>query len=193
MKTLVFGLFAIGILITSNSYGFGRKKMQLSELKGVTETQVAKQTGKAMIMVRGKAAELIFRMMKREREERTDSEALKWIGSKSGSEMIVKGRQITCSMISWGKKKHEDYACSFEMDRTGTLSATKTAFSPTTFNLAKTSTGSKAFKEKGRSLASVTPTTTYSKGLAYLVYDKPGNQKRAENAMIVFQIGRAHV
>ena len=93
MKTLVFGLFAIGILITSNSYGFGRKKMQLSELKGVTETQVAKQTGKAMIMVRGKAAELIFRMMKREREERTDSEALKWIGSKSGSEMIVKGRQ----------------------------------------------------------------------------------------------------
>lgn len=174
------------ILSPTESYGFGKKKMQVSELKGVTETQVALNEGKASVLVRGKAAELIFRMMKEKQEEQTDTDALKTVGGKNSAQLTVKGKQVTCSKIS--KKDASDYACAFELDQNGSLSAANEAFAPATFNLARTETGSKLFKKKkNRSLASVAPAAAFNKGQAYLVYDEPGQARSSENAMIVFR------
>jgi hypothetical protein len=189
MQKNLVALFALGtLLVTTDSYGFGHKKMQISELKGVTETQVALNEGKATVMVRGKAAELLFRTMKTQQEEQIDTDALKWIGAADGAEWTVKGKQITCSKLLGGKKKQEDYACAFSLDQAGTLSAAAEAFDTSNFNLARTETGSNLFRKKSRSLASVAPPpATYSKGLAYLVYDEPGKQRSSRNALIVFR------
>lgn len=178
------------LLAAGNSYGFGARKMQVSELKGVTESQVAKNEGKASVMVRGKAAELVFRMMKQQQEEQTDTDALKWVGTKNGAHWLVKGKQVSCSKVSNQKTKQDDFACAFEFDDQGNVAAGGEAFSPAVFNLAKTETGSKLFskkKAKGRGLASVATDTTYSKGQAYLVYDEPGKARQSENALIVFR------
>ncbi|MGZ3651160.1 MAG: hypothetical protein ACXVB9_09885 [Bdellovibrionota bacterium] len=181
-------LFTLAFLFaaTPNSFGFGHKKMQVSELKGVTETQVAAADGKGSVMVRGKAAELLFRTMKQQQEEQTDTDALKWIGAKDGAEVTVRGKQVTCSKIS--KKTQEDYACAFNLETNGTVAAAADVYNPSTFNLARTATGSKVFKKKNRAIASVAaPSATYSKGQAYLVYDEPGKQKTSETALIVFR------
>jgi hypothetical protein len=187
MTKSYLALAAFGLLVhAETSWGFAKKPMQITELKGVTETQVASGENKASVMVRGKAAELLFKVMKEKQEEQTDTEALKWIGSKDGAEWTVKGKQITCSKIA--KKTAEDYACAFEIDQTGSLAAANDVYVPDTFNLTRTATGSKVFKsKKNRAIASVAPLAAYSKGLAYLVYDEPGQAKKSENAMIVFK------
>jgi hypothetical protein len=175
---------SVAILFSSKtSYGFGKKMMQISELKGVTESQVAVNENQAHVFVRGKAAELLFKVMKDKQEEQIDTEALKWMGSKNGAQFTVKGKQITCTRVT--NQKAEDYACAFDIDQTGSLTAVNEAFVPETFNLARTETGSKLFKKKkGRAVASA---TSFNKGLAYLVYEKPGEQRRSENAMIVLK------
>jgi hypothetical protein len=169
-----------------NGHAMGGKKMQISELKGVTETQVALAEGKANVMVRGKAAELLFKVMKQKQEEQTDTDALKWIGAKDGAEWTVKGKQITCSKIA--RKKAADYACAFDLDKSGNLAAAGQAFDVNAFNLSRTATASKLFqKKKNRAIASVAPLASYNKGRAYLVYDEPGKQRASEEAMIVFR------
>lgn len=185
MKTVTTSLFAVAFLfVATDSFGFGQKKMQVSELKGVTETQISQKDGKATIMVRGKAAELIFRTMQERQEEQTDTAALALLGSKDGAEVTVHGKQVTCSKIS--KKKAVDYACAFDLEKGGNVAAVHDVYDPTKFNLARTETGSKVFKKRG--LASVgAPETTLNKGQAYLVYDTPGKARSAESALIVFR------
>jgi hypothetical protein len=188
MKTVTTSLVATALLFTAaDSFGFGQKKMHVSELKGVTETQVSQKDGKATIMVRGKAAELIFRTMQKRQEEQTDTAALALLGSKDGAEVSVHGRQVTCSKIS--KKKAVDYACAFDLEKGGNVAAARDVYDPTKFNLARTETGSKVFKKmKSRGLASVAaPETTFNKGQAYLVYDSLGNARAAESALIVIR------
>lgn len=179
------------ILAVPESHGFGSKKLNVSSLKGVTETQVAKGEERASILVRGKAAELIFRMMKESQAEQADSEVAHAAG-KGSSHWVAKGKQISCSRVE--KKNQHDYACAFELDREGSVMAGIEPYSPAVFNLAKTNTGSKLFKnakKEGRSLASVGPAAAgpakYSKGAAYIMYDKPEKKRDSENALIVFR------
>jgi hypothetical protein len=187
MTKTILAISSLALFFAADSsYGMGGKKMQISELKGVTETQVALNEGKANVLVRGKAAELLFKVMKEKQEEQADTAALKWIGSKDGMEWKVRGRQITCSKIK--KKKVEDYACAFELDQKGSVAAASEAFDVNTFNLTRTATASKLFKNsKSRSLASASANTSFNKGLAYLVYDEPGKQRASKEAMIVFR------
>jgi hypothetical protein len=188
MTKVITSLFAVAFLFTAtDSFGFGKKNMQITELKGVTETQVSQKEGRATIMVRGKAAELIFNTMKKRQEEQTDTAALALIGNKDTAEVSVYGKQVTCSKIT--KKKAADYACAFDLEKGGTVAAAREVYDPTKFNLARTETGSKVFKKlNSRGLASVgAPETTLNKGQAYLVYDTPGQANKAESALIVFR------
>jgi len=188
MKTVTTSLFTVSfLLMATNSFGFGQKKMQVSELKGVTETQVSQKDGKATIMVRGKAAELIFRTMQKRQEEQTGTPALALLGSKDGAEVTVYGKQVTCSKIS--NKSALDYACAFDLEKGGNVAAAREVYDPKKFNLARTETGSKVFKKmNSRGLASVSaPETTLNKGQAYLVFDAPGKARAAESALIIFR------
>lgn len=187
MTRTILALTSLALFFTAEtSFGFAKKPMQISELKGVTETQVLAGTWKANVLVRGKAAELLFKTMKEKQEEQTDTEALKLIGSADGTQWTVRGKRITCSKIA--RKNAADYACAFDLDQTGSLAAADDVFSPNTFNLAHTETGSKLFKKKSnRSLASVGPLASYNKGLAYLVYNEPGKARNSEAALIVFR------
>lgn len=191
MNKYLYSAFAVSILFTStDGHAMGRKKLNVAELKGVTESQVSKADGKATVMVRGKAAELVYRMMKEVKSEQLVSEALKMASAKGVKHMSVKGRQVSCSKMSNPKRKQDDYACSFEIKDDGTVWAGGEAFNPVAFNLARTETGSKIFKKaQARGLASVTPApaATYSTGQVYLVYDEPGKQSKSENALIVFR------
>lgn len=188
MKYLLTAFVMASLFIGSDGYAMGRKKMHVSELKGVTESQVAPSDDKAIVMVRGKAAELVFRMMKKEQSIHTESEAQKLSVAKNPAHVTVTGKQVSCSKISSVKNKQADYACAFEVLKDGSVSAVVEAFNPAAFNLARTETGSKFFKKaKGRGLASVAPTATYSTGKAFLVYDKPGKHRDSENTLIVFR------
>jgi hypothetical protein len=181
-------MLTVAALSTTDALAMARKKMHVAELKGVTESQVNMNEGKASILVRGKAAELVFRMMKEEQKEVADSEALKLTAAKGATHHTIKGKQVSCSKIENPKKKQADYACAFDLKGDGTVWAANEAFNPSTFNLARTETGSKLFKKKpGRGLASATPTAAYSAGQAFLVYDEPGKQRNSENALIVFR------
>jgi hypothetical protein len=175
------------------SHGFGGKKMNVTSLNGVTETQVAKGEDHASVLVRGKAAELIFRMMKDRQAEQPESEVAQMAGTGT-NHWVAKGQQISCSKVQ--KKKKTDFACAFELSHDGSVSAGLEPYTPTVFNLAKTNTGSKFFKNtapasKGRSLASVAPAGTgpakFSKGAAYVMYDKPENKRDSDDALIVFR------
>lgn len=187
MTRIILSVSCLTLLFAANtSYGFGSKPMQVSELKGVTEAQVSVADGKANVLVRGKSAELLFKVIKQKQEEQTDTDALKWVGSADSTETTVRGKQITCSKVT--KKDAADYACAFVVDSTGTLSSADETYNVSAFNLARTETGSKVFKKKkDRSIASVAPTASFDKGAGYVLYDKPGNQRNAEQSMIVFR------
>lgn len=185
MKYLVCGFVALSFFVsTSTVYGFGKKKMNTTEIKGTTETQIAKDVSgtKVHVMVRGKAAELLFKMIRETKTELDISEALAMLDG--AKQWTVNGKQITCSKIE--KKKKEDYACSFDLADGGEAFAGMDPFTPSVFQLAKTSTPAKFFKNKkpGRSVASSSP-VVYSKANAYVVYDKTTKKTGSQDAMIV--------
>lgn len=187
-RNLTFAfMLTVAAFSTTDAFAMARKKMHVAELKGVTESQVNMAEGHASVLVRGKAAELVFRMMKEEQKEVADSAALKLTAAKGATHHTIKGKQVSCSKIENPKKKQADYACAFDLKGDGTVWAADEAFNPGTFNLARTETGSKLFKKQGRGLASAAPTATYSAGQAFLVYDEPGKQRKSENALIVFR------
>ena len=180
-------IVTVAALHAADASAMARKKMHVAELKGVTESQVSKTEGKASVLVRGKAAELVFRMMKEEQKEVADSAALKLAAAKGAKHLTIKGKQVSCSKIENPKKKQADYACAFDLNGDGSVWAANEPFDPGAFNLARTETGSKLFKKPGRNLASAAPATSYSSGQAFLVYDQPGKQKHSQNALIVFR------
>lgn len=180
-------LISIAALSTNEASAMARRKMHVAEIKGVTESQVNKVEGKASVLVRGKAAELVFRMLKEERKEVAESEALKLTVAKGAIHHTIKGKQVTCSKIENQKKKQADYACAFELKSDGSAWAAAEAFNPAAFNLARTETGSKMFKKPGRNLASAAPAVSHSAGQAFVVYDDPGKRSKSENALIVFR------
>ncbi|HEY8280173.1 MAG TPA: hypothetical protein VIH99_11150 [Bdellovibrionota bacterium] len=188
MRTITL-LTLVSFLIAPDGSGFGGKKMRVTELTGVTESQVAVGEGKAFVLVRGKAAELLFRMLREKREQKVNTDALKSTGVKGDLHVNVKGKQLSCSRMSNPKRKRIDYACAFDLTQDGSVALGGEAFDPGVFDLAHTQTGSKYFPAKagGRAPASVAASAKYSKGTAYLVYDEPGQQRNSENALIVFR------
>ncbi len=187
--TFAFTLtIATAAITPMDAFAMAKRKLHVAELKGVTESQVNKAEGMASVFVRGKAAELVFRMMQEDKEQVTDSEALKLTVAKGTTHHTIRGKQVSCSKIENPKKKQTDYACAFDLKSDGSALAAKEAFNPESFNLARTKTGSKLFKKQGRGLASVAaPAATYSAGQAYLVYDEPGKQRESKDALIVFR------
>ncbi len=191
-KYVCSALSLCALFAATDGHAMARKKLQVEQLKGVTETQVNselnKSDGMAAIMVRGKAAELVFRMMKEDKKEQVDSDAVKMAAAKGVVHTSVKGRQVTCSKVSNPKRKQDDYACSFNIKHDGTVWVGGEAFNPVAFNLARTETGSKLFKKaQARGLASVSVPATYSTSQAFLVYNEPGKARSSENALIVFR------
>lgn len=193
MNKYLCSAFALSCLFSAtDGHAMAKKKLHVEQLKGVTETQVNselnKGDGMAAIMVRGKAAELVFRMIKEEKHEQAESDAMKMASAKGVTHTMVKGRQVTCSKVSNPKRKQDDYACAFNIKHDGTVWAGGEAFNPTAFNLARTETGSKLFKKaQNRGLASVAVPATYSPSQAFLVFDEPGKARNSENALIVFR------
>lgn len=186
-RNLTFAFLSLAATFgTTDAFAMAKKPMHVAEIKGVTESQVSKAEGHAAVLVRGKAAELVFRMMREEHKDLAESDALK-MAPKGATHVTIKGKQVSCSKIENPKKKQADYACAFELKSDGSAWAAEEAFKPDTFNLARTNTGSKLFKKNGRTPASATPAATYSPGQAYVVYNEPGKRANSENALIVFK------
>lgn len=181
-------LIAALLLSAEQAHAFGQKKMNLSEVKGVTETQLvqSQEAAKLSLMVRGKGAEFLFRTLKEKRSEQVGSEALQLTGNVNNTHWTVQGKQVVCSRIQNAKSKKEDFACAFELDANGTVAGNVEPFSPSLFNLVKTKTQAKLFpnkKKAGRGLASaVVPHPTS----AYAMYEKPGAKNESEDTLFVF-------
>jgi hypothetical protein len=190
MKKLTL-LTASLLLMPGPSFGFGGKNMKVTEITGVTEAQVNKtaEGDKAWVMVRGKAAELFFKMMKNQPAEKEKSQELAALAGKNTTEWNSAGKQVSCSKLENTKKKTTDYACAFELNIKGEVVAGTEPFSPAIFNLARTETKSHMFKKKnaGRAIASVGSQATYDKASAYVMYDKPEDKRHSENAMVVIR------
>lgn len=191
-QNTVFITASLLLLVPAASFGFGSKTIKVTEITGVTEAQVAKAPdgGKALVMVRGKAAELFYKMMKNKATEQTGSEALSSLPDKNTTHWTMVGKQVSCSKLENTKKKRTDFACAFEVSPKGEIVAGVEPYSPNVFNLAKTATPAPIkFKKSdaGRALASVTPHPVYEKASAYVMYDKPENKRRAEDAMVVIR------
>jgi hypothetical protein len=175
--------------IAATAHGFGGKKLNASEVVGVTETQLVKSAdnGKLSVMVRGRGAELLFKTLEEKRSEKLGSDALEWIGNLNNSHWTVEGDQVTCSRIQNSKSKKEDFACAFEVEPDGKVAAGLEPFTPSLFNLVKTKTQTKMFqKQKGRGLASASAPVPHE-AKAYVLYDDPKKKKESENAMFVFR------
>ena len=178
---------------SGESHGFGKKKFNFADLGGVTETQVAKDHDRAYIFVRGKAAELMYRMIRADQKQEKEAGALKWANAKDATLWTVKGKQVACSKVTSEKKKKTDFACAFDLEADGKVVATETGFNSDVFNLARTETGVRLFNnkpaEKGsRALASVaTAPATYAQGKAYVMYGNSDKVRDSEDAMIVFR------
>jgi len=182
-------LLIAALLFTASeqAHAFGQKKMNLSEVKGVTETQLVQspEAAKLSLMVRGKGAEFLFRTLKEKRTEQIGSAALELAGNVNNTHWTVQGKQVVCSRIQNKKSKKEDYACAFELDEKGSVAGNVEPFSPNLFNLVKTKTQAKLFpkKKQSRGLASAAiphPTS------AYAMYDKPGAKNESEDTLFVF-------
>lgn len=180
---LILALFAV------DAHAFGGK-VKVTEFKGVTESQVAwsPDARKATVMVRGKAAEMVFLMMQEKRTEHLGSDALALAKNMTNHHWTVSGKQVNCSKIVNEKGTKADFACAFEMDETGDVRAGVEPFNPSIFNLARTSVPVKFFKkgDTTRGLASATD-ATYGKSQAYVVYDKGEKAKEGKHALIVFK------
>jgi hypothetical protein len=176
--------------VAATAHGFGGKKLNATEVTGVTETQLVKEaTGeKLSVMLRGRGAELLFKTIQEKRAEKLGSDALEWIGNLNNSHWTVEGDQVTCSRIQNAKSKKEDYACAFELKPDGKVAAGLEPFTPAIFNLAKTKTQAKLFQKKapGRGLASASAPVPHQ-AKAYVLYDDPKKKKESENAMFVFR------
>lgn len=183
------------LALSQTAHGMGHKRMAVTEIKGVTESQVAKSPDNKVlsVMVRGKAAELLYRTLDRKKVEQLSSPALALVGEVNNSHWTVHGKQVSCSRIKKKGAKFDDYACAFEIDPKGEVAASTEPFSPSLFNLAKTKTQAKLFPQKkaGRGLASAISPAPHS-ATAYVMYDKDeekkGKAKRDyEDALIVFK------
>lgn len=181
---------AVLMSVALTAHGFGGKKLNATEVTGVTETQLAKDAeGKKLsVMLRGRGAELLFKTIQEKRSEKLGSDALEWIGNLNNSHWTVEGDQVTCSRIQNQKNKKEDYACAFELKPDGKVAAGSEPFTPTLFNLVKTKTQAKLFQKKaaGRGLASASaPVPHVAK--AYVLYADAKKKKESEDAMFVFR------
>lgn len=186
------------MLASQAAFGMGHKKMNVTEIKGVTESQLSKSDdAKSLsIMVRGRAAELLYRTLDEKKVEQTGTAALGLLKGKNNLQWTVKGKQVSCSRIQKKNGKFDDYACAFELDREGEVAGKVEPFSPTLFNLVKTKTQAKLFpaaKTGGRGLASAAAPMPYP-AAAYVMYDKADEKKNAgkprrefEDALIVFK------
>lgn len=184
-------ILAILLLPANNAFAFASKNLKVAELNQVTESQVTwtEEERKAHVMVRGRGAELLYRMIKEERKENLESDALTFAGRASSGHWSVKGQQVICSKMDNKKKTKSDYACAFSIDEGGSVNAGVEPFDPVLFNLAKTNTSIKLFKGKqrtGRALASASP-TIYGKSAAYVLYGKSEVPKEGKDTMIVFK------
>lgn len=188
MTKFAFLFLAALMADLGTAHAFGKKAMNVSELTGNTEAQVVKAAGteaQLKVMVRGKAAELLFKTLKERREERVGSDALAKVAKAKASHWTVHGRQVTCSRISGGKKQGDDYACAFDLSRDGSLQARTEPFTPGVFNLALTKGSTKLFR-KERGLASAQP-VAFDKISAYVMYGKEKQKTASEEALLVFR------
>ena len=183
LSLLVLGL-AVG---AGDAHAFGKKHMSVSELTGATEAQVAKHAEykkQLTVMVRGKAAELLFKMIREKRTEQLGSQALDRVAG-IATHWTVHGKQVTCSRIATHKNAKQDYACAFELSDEGKVMAGTEPYTPSVFNLALTKNKSKLFKVE-RGLASANP-VAFDKASAYVMYDRPGQKRASEDTLIVFR------
>lgn len=175
--------------VAPNSYGFGGKPMRLTDIKGTTETQVAKsmESERVEVMIRGQAAKLLFSTMREEAPQEVSTEALKLVKAKYASHWFVKGKQISCSRIAAEKGKKEDYACSFAIDNKGEVALGVEPFHSGTFNLARTETGLRFKNQKGgRGLASISKApVAFDKANAYLMHKE--KVRESEEVMVLFR------
>jgi hypothetical protein len=186
---MAIGAILMAILTPTALWAMGAKPKHVSEIKGVSETQVARSVDgtKASILVRGKAAELIYKKIQEKRVEQIGTDALENIGALEATHWTTKGRQLVCSKIENKKAKREDYACALELDGRGEAFAKLEAFQPQVFNLARTDTKSKHFKKnKGRGLASAQP-PAFARAKAYVMYNDPEKRLQSNDALIVIR------
>jgi hypothetical protein len=184
---------AISLFLASQAaFGMGHKRMNVTEIKGVTESQLSKsEDSKSLsVMVRGKAAELLYRTLDEKKVQQTGTPALVLLKNKNTTHWTVKGKQVSCSRIQKKNAKFDDYACAFELDRKGEVAGKVEPFTPTLFNLVKTKTQAKLFpqgKPAGRGLASAGQPMPYQ-AAAYVMFDKGEKAKREyEDTLIVFK------
>jgi hypothetical protein len=198
---IVLAVFAF----SSTAHGFGHKKMNVTELKGVTETQLVRSGNekKLSVMIRGKGAELLYRTLKERRSEHVESAALDMIGTLNNTHWTVHGKQVSCSRIQAknykGKNKAAgvDYACAFELDTLGLVTASVEPFNPSLFNMVNTKTYARLFPaakhqpSRGRSLASTSPVPVPYGASAYLMHELRADGTTAkrdfQDTMVVFR------
>lgn len=188
MKTLSLSLLAF--LATTTAHGFGGKKMNFTEVRGASEAQVVQTEGVpgTKVMIRGRAAELLYKMNDHKALEQKDTEALAQMKAKEKSHWAWTGKQISCSKVTDEKKKVDEYACGVVMTTDGELAALE-PFSPAVFNLAQTEQKSTLFKRTkgiGRAIASL-PANALDKATAYVVYEKKGAATQSSEAMVVIR------
>lgn len=191
----VLSLSVAALLLTSgqDAFAFGGKKMHLAEVNGVSETQVVNADGKSLsVMVRGRAAELLFRTIKEKRKEQMSSAALDLLGGAETTHWKVEGRQISCSRLAKGKTS--EYACAFALEAAGKVVASREAFDPDRFNLPLTKAYASLFKKPsgGRGLASVgsagpNSPVVFEKAKAYVLYEDAKRKQEAREALLVIR------
>lgn len=191
MKTKAAFLLTTALLFSGESaHAFGKKSFQSTELTGVTESQIthAPDSGKISVMVRGRVAELLFRMIKGEKKEHLGSDALALTKNMTNTHWTVSGKQVTCSKITTKSQAKADYACAFDLSNDGAVVAGVEPFNPALFNLARTNVPDRFFQKgaKTRGLAS-NGASLYEQSAAYVVYDKGEKAKQAKEAMVVFK------
>lgn len=179
-------LFAAALLFVSHeqAHAFGQKKMNLSEVKGGTESQLiqAPDSAKLSVVVHGKGAEFLFRTLKKTRTGKYAPSGQDLV-SGTNARWTVVGRQVTCTRIQ--KAKNESYACAFQLDKKGAVAGDFEPLSPVAFNFDKNSAKVAIKKKGGRGLASASapvshPTSTYA------MYENGSEKSRSEDTLFVF-------
>ncbi|MGZ3696274.1 MAG: hypothetical protein ACXWQO_19955 [Bdellovibrionota bacterium] len=184
MKTILILVVALGA--ANVAYGFGSKKMNFTEVKGQSEAQVV-QGENLNVMIRGRAAELFYKVNMAKATEIKESAAIPMMKAKDTTHWAWTGKQITCSKVTDTKKNKDEYACGFAFDASGVMAGIE-PFTPTIFNLAQTQEKTTLFKKmkKSRGLASAAP-GALDKATAFVVYDKPREATNSKEAMVVIR------
>lgn len=196
MKFKFTFLLAVAFSVPSYSFAMSKGSIDYAVDRGPSQVQLTSfnsEAGDSSVLIRGHAAEVVYKNLNIDAKSVTQSAALDLIGGKAQQSEKV-GSLITCSEIRSGKKA--DYACSVTVDSNGKLAVNREPFDTKKFDLATNYGGAtnlfKAAKntaKAGRSLASVDEPKVYGSADVYFVKPKEAKkdlqQAKAENMLVV--------